>query len=60
MDNFLILCTLREVASFLDVFPSDFLPSSRPILKSCTLIINADRNTEGGSHWLAIRLTPRS
>jgi len=44
-----ILCTLRDVTSFLDVFPSDLLPSSRLVLKPCTLI-NADPHTEGGSH----------
>jgi hypothetical protein len=60
MDTFQILCTLRVVTSFLDVFPSDLLPSSRSILKPCTLIVNADPNTERGSHWLVIRLTPRS
>jgi hypothetical protein len=57
MDTWQILCTLRDVTSFLNVFPSYLLPSSRSILKPCTLIVNAD--TEGGSHWLAIRLTPR-
>jgi len=60
MDTFQILCTLRDVTSSLDVFPSDLLPSSRPILKPCTLIVNADHHTEGGSHWLALLLTPRS
>jgi len=60
MDTLQILCTLRDVTSFLDVFPSDLLPSSRSILKPCTLIVNADPHTEGVSHWLAIRLTPRS
>jgi len=29
-------------------------------MKPCTLIVNAHPNTEGISHWLAIRLTPRS
>ena len=60
MDTLQILCTLREVTSFLDVFPSYLLPSSRPILKTRTLIVNADPHIEGGSHWLAIRLTPCS
>ena len=60
VDNFQILCTLRDVNSMLDVFHSDLLPSSRPILTPCKLIINADHNTVGGSHWLVIRLTPRS
>jgi len=59
MDPFQILWSLRDLTSFLDVFPSDRLPSSRPILKPCTLIVNPDPHTEGGSHWLAIRLTPR-
>ena len=56
MDNFQILCTLRDVNSSLDVFPSDLLPSSRPILKPCTHI-NAGPHKEGCSHRLAIRLT---
>ena len=60
MDTWQILCMLREVNSFLDVFPSDLLPSSRPVRKPCTLMVNANPHTEGGSHWLAIRLTPRS
>ena len=60
MDTWQILCTLRAVTSFLDIFPSDLLPSSRSILKPRTLIVNADPNTEGGSHWLAIRITPLS
>jgi hypothetical protein len=60
MDTWQFLCTLRDVNSFLDVFPSDLLPSSRPVLKPCILIVNADPHTEGGSHWLPIRLTPRS
>ena len=60
MDTFQILSTLRDVTSFLDVFHSDLLPSSRSTLKPCTLIVNADPHTEGVSHWLAIRLTPRS
>jgi hypothetical protein len=60
MDTWQILCTLLDVISFLDVFPSDLLPSSRPILKPCTLIVNADPHTVRGTHWLAIRLTPSS
>ena len=59
MDILQILCTLRDVTSFLDEFPSDLLPSSCPILQPRTLIVNADPHTDGGSHWLATRLTPR-
>ena len=55
-----IVCTLRDVTSILDVFPFDLLPPSLPDLKPCTLIVNADPHKDGGSHRLAIRLTPRS
>jgi hypothetical protein len=60
MDTWQFLCTLSDVTSFLDVFPSDLLPSSRPVLKTCTLIVNADPLKEVGSRWLVIRLTHRS
>ena len=60
MDTRQILCALHDVNSFLDVFSSDLLPLSRPVLKTCTLIFNADPHTEGGSQLLAIRLTPSS
>jgi len=60
MDTFQILCTLRDVTSLLDVFPSDLVPSSRSISKTYTLIVNADPHTEGGSQWLTMRLPLRS
>ena len=60
MDMWQILCTLRDVNSFLDIFPSDFFPSSRTVLKPCTLIVNADPHKEGDSHWLSTHLTHRS
>ena len=47
-----ILCTLRNVKSFLGVYPSDLLLHS--IAQPGTVIINADPHTEKGSHWLAI------
>jgi len=53
-----ILCTLRNLKSFLVVYASDLLP--RSITKSCTAIVNADPHTEGGSHWLAILFHPKS
>jgi hypothetical protein len=59
MDTMQILCTLRPVKSFLGVFPSDLLPS-HSITRCGTIIINTDPHTESGSHWLAIRLEPRS
>ena len=54
------MCTLRDVYSFVDIFPSPLLPIVRPNLKTCTIIVNADYNTERFSHCLAILLTPRS
>jgi len=57
MDTIQISCTLKEVKSFLGVFPSDMLP--RSITQPSTAIVNADTHTQSGSHWLAIRLEPR-
>ena len=58
MDTTQILCTLRDVNFFFYVFPSDHLPHS--VARYRTLIVNADPHSEGGAHWLAIRLTLRS
>jgi len=52
MDTVQILCTLRDVGSFLDVFPSNLL--SHSITRTSTVIINADPHKVGGSHWLAV------
>jgi len=53
-----ISCILSDVRSFLGVFPSDRLPQS--ITRPSTIIVNTDVHTQTGSHWLAIRLEPRS
>ena len=53
-----ILCTLRNVKSFLDVYASDLLPPS--ITKTCTIIVNADPQTKVGSHWLEVQFRPKS
>jgi len=53
-----ILSTLRDVSSFLDVFPSDLLPQSGA--QTCTFILNADTHKERGSHWLAVHDRPKS
>jgi hypothetical protein len=58
MDKIQISCTLKDVNSFLSVFPSDMLP--RSITRPSTVIGNADAHTQTESHWLAIRLEPRS
>jgi len=58
MDTLQILCPLRNVNSFLDVYASDLLP--RSITKTCSTIVNADPHTEGGSHWLAVHFRPKS
>jgi hypothetical protein len=52
MDTLQVKHALRNVPSFLWLFPSDVLPLSMP--SSGTKIINVDRHTEGSSHWLAI------
>jgi len=58
MDTVHILCTLREVCSFLDLFPSDLLP--KLITQIPTVIVNADPHTEGCSHSLAVYFRPKS
>jgi len=58
MDTLQILCTFRNVKSFLDVYASDLLP--RSITKICTVIVNADPHTKRGSHWLAVHFRPKS
>jgi len=56
MDFVQILCTLRDVSSFLDVLPSDLLPQS--IAHTSTVIINA--HIERDSHLLAVHIRPKS
>jgi len=58
MDTVQILCTLRNVNSFLDVYAFDLLP--RLITKTCTSIVNSDPHTKGGSHWPSIHFHPKS
>jgi len=52
MDNLQITCTLKDMPTFLGVYPSDLLPTS--IHKTGTVIINAYPHTREGSHWLVI------
>jgi hypothetical protein len=54
-----ILCALRNVPSFLGVYPSDLLPP-HAITRPGTVTINAGPQTRSGSHWFAIRLEPIS
>jgi len=58
MDTVQIPCTLRDVRSFIDVFPSDLLP--RSIARTCTLIVSADPHTDRCSHWLALHILFKS
>jgi len=58
MDTLQILCTLRNVNSFLEVYAFDLLP--RSITKICTVIVNADPNTKGNSHCLALHFRTKS
>ena len=58
MDTLQILCALRDLSSFAEVFLSDLLPHS--IAHACTVIINADPQTGKGSHWVAVQFQPKS
>ena len=52
MDTIQITCTLKDVPSFLGVYPSEKLPWI--VHRTGTAIVNADPHTKEGSHWLAI------
>ena len=58
MDTVQKLCTLRDVGSFFEVFPSDLQPQS--IARTSVANINADPHTGGISHWLAVHFRPKS
>ena len=58
MNTTQIACTLKDMRSFLGVFPSDMLP--RSVTQTGTVIINTDPHTEKGSHWLAVLFFPKS
>ena len=57
MHKMQIRCTLRDVPSFLGVYPSDIRPPS--ITRSANLIVNTDTHTSKGTYWLAIHVQPR-
>jgi hypothetical protein len=59
MDTFQILYALRNVHSFLGVYPSDILPLDK-INQTGTIILNSNPHTEDVSDWLAIKIEPRS
>jgi hypothetical protein len=58
MDTMQIICALKNVKSFLGAFLSNLLTQS--ITVTSTIIVNTDNPTQQGTHWLAIRLEPRS
>ena len=53
-----ILCTLCDEDSFFEVFASDLL--LRSVTKPCTVIVNADSQTKGGSQRLVIHFRHKS
>ena len=53
-----ILYMLKDVPSFIGVYPSNIKPSS--ITRSTTLIVNINTHTAKRTHWPAIHLQPRS
>ena len=51
MDTLQISNALTHVASFRGVYPSDLLPKT---ITHGTYVINYDKHTEQGSHWVAV------
>ena len=58
MDTAKLMCGLRDVSSYLDVFLCDLLPQS--ITQTTTVTISAYPHTNGCSHWLAVHFRPKS
>jgi len=59
MDNVQIICTLKNIKSFLGDYPSDLLPHSIQ-KQGGTVIINTDPHTKDGTHWVAIHFEHKS
>jgi len=59
MDTVQIICTLKNIKSFLGVYSSDLLPHSIQ-QQTGTVIIDTDPHTKQGSHWLSIHFQPKS
>jgi len=59
MDSVQIICALKNVKSFLGVYPSDLLPHSIH-QQTGNVILNTDPHTQEGTHWLAIHFQPKS
>jgi hypothetical protein len=59
MDTVQIIGTLKNVRTFLGVYPSDLLPNSIQH-QTGTVIINVDPHTREGSRWLAVHFQPKS
>ena len=59
MDTVQIICTLKNIKSFLGVYPPDMLPHC--IKQQAGTVINkSDPHTKDGSNWLAIPFEPKS
>jgi len=59
MDTVQIICSLKNVKSFLGGYPSDLLPHSIH-QQTGTVILNTDPHMQEGTHWLAIHFQPKS
>ena len=59
MDTVQIICSLKNVKSFLGVYTSDLLPHSIH-QEAGTVILNTDLHTQEGKHWLAIHFQQKS
>jgi hypothetical protein len=59
MDTVHIICTLKNVKSFLGDYPSDLLPHSIH-QQTGTVMLNTDPHTQAGTHWLTIHFQTSS
>jgi hypothetical protein len=57
MNTFQINFLLEKFDCFIGVYPRNLLPRKPIKIRPCALIINTDKSTEPGEHWVALYLS---
>ena len=60
MYDFEIVKCLENVSEFIGVFPRDRLPSPPPSSFPFSLIMNTDKASQPGKHWVAVYCTEKT
>jgi hypothetical protein len=57
MNTYQINSLLSHLKCFIGTYPRDLLPKNPIKIRPCALIINTDKASEPGEHWVAIYLS---